>query len=510
MIKRSSFNKILVSALIIIVVAISPTKIASSEKDLYDDIKYPSVFELTNDDKTWIENKLKEMSLDDKCAQMIMPAVYREDIDTSSDGYKKIKALVKDRKIGGLILFQSGLIEQASFINEIQATADIPLLISSDYERGLGTRVDNATEFPHAMALGSTHNSSFAFEMGKAIAMECRIFGVHWNFAPVADINNNPLNPVINIRAFSEDLNEVSEFVKAFIDGSKNTRILTSAKHFPGHGNTEIDSHYDLPRINGDADYLKSNELKPFQEAIDAGVHSIMIGHLEVPSLDPIPGTPSTLSKPIITQLLKNEMGFDGLIITDAMNMEGVTKYYSSEDAAVLAVIAGIDVILMPPDAGTAINALKSAVMSGKISIERIDESVRKILAAKRWLNIEHNKFSDINTIQKSLIIKEHFLLSKKIAEESTTLLKNDSSLIPLDYSKFQKIYCITLTDGEGAEKSQLFKSLVESRLENITSELLTKTSNKNDYNRVLDSLINADLIILPAFIDVKTYQDPI
>lgn len=414
MIKRSSFNKILIAFIIITAVVITPSKIASSERAIYPEIIYPSVFELTDDDKIWIENKLNEMSLTDKCAQMIIPAVYREDLDTSSTGYKRITALVKDKKIGGLILFQSGLIEQAMFLNQMQSLSDIPLLISSDYERGLGTRIDNATEFPHAMALGSTHNTSFAYEMGKAISKESRILGVHWNFAPVADINNNPLNPVINIRAFSEDKNEVSEFVKAFINGSKNTRILTSAKHFPGHGNTEIDSHYDLPRINGDADYLRSNELKPFQEAITAGVHSIMIGHLEVPSFDPTPGIPSTLSKPIITRLLKNEMGFDGLIITDAMNMEGVTKYFSSEDAVILAVTAGIDVILMPADAELAIKALDSAVLSGKISIERINEGVRKILAAKRWLKIESSRFSDIGSIQKSLAIEEHIQLSKK------------------------------------------------------------------------------------------------
>lgn len=510
MIKRSSFNKILISVLIIIVVAISPNKIASSENALYIDIRYPSVFELTNDDKIWIENKLNEMSLSDKCAQMIMPAVYREDIDTSSEGYKKMAALVKDGKIGGLILFQSGLIEQAMFVNAMQSIADIPLLISSDFERGLGNRIDNATEFPHAMALGSTHNTTFAYEMGKAISHECSIIGVHWNFAPVADINNNPLNPVINIRAYSEDINEVSGFVKAFIDGSKNTRLLTSAKHFPGHGNTEIDSHYDLPRINGDKDFLKSNELKPFQDAINAGVHSIMIGHLEVPSLDPIPGTPSTLSKPVITKVLKNEMGFDGLIITDAMNMEAVTKYYSSEEAAVLAVIAGIDVILMPPDPETAIIALESAVLSGRITLERINESVRKILAAKRWLQIDSRRFSDISSLQKSLEITEHFQLSTKIAEESITLIKNYSNLIPLDYSKFKNIYCITITDGEGSERSQYFKTMLEKRLVNINSELLIKISKQDDYNHVLDTLRNADLIILPVFIDVKTYQGPI
>ena len=436
-------NNILIGSVIFLAIIIFPSKITSFENINSYEEKYPSVFNLTEKDKEWIEKKLSEMSLHEKCAQMIMPAVYRNDLDPASTDYDEIASLVKEQKVGGLILYQGELVEQAKFINDMQRIADIPLLIASDFERGLGTRVDNAIEFPHAMAIGSANNESYAYEMGKAISIESRLLGVHWNFAPVADINNNPFNPIINIRSFSENKYEVTKFVNAFIKGAKEERTLTTVKHFPGHGNTTIDSHLDLPRINGSKIDLLSNELYPFIKAIESKVHSVMVGHLDVPSLNPIKGVPATLSESIINHLLKKELDFDGLIITDAMIMEAITKYYSTEEAVVLAVKAGNDVILTPPDNETAITALSLAVYSGEISIKRIDESVRKILAAKRWLRIEQNKYSDIENIKRSFTKKEHEDLAKQIAENSITLLKNDGYLLPLNLNEYKNIYCV-------------------------------------------------------------------
>ena len=426
------------------------------------------------------------MSLNEKCAQMIMPAVYRNDLDRGSTGYDEIASLVKEQKIGGLILYQGELVEQAEFINDLQRLADIPLLIASDFERGLGTRVDNAIEFPHAMAIGSANNESYAYEMGKAISIESRLLGVHWNFAPVADINNNPFNPIINIRSFSENKYEVAKFVTAFIKGAKEERTLTTVKHFPGHGNTTIDSHLDLPKINGSKIDLLNNELYPFIKAIESKVHSVMVGHLDVPSLDPIKRVPATLSESIIDYLLKNELGFDGLIITDAMIMEAITKYYSTEEAVVLAVKAGNDVILSPPDDETAITALSLAVYSGEININRIDESVRKILAAKRWLKIEQNKYSDIEKIKQSINIKEHEILAKQIAENSITLLKNDNDLLPLNLNEYKNIFCVTLTDKMGSERVSYFQGIFEDRFGEINSALLTKKNKRKEYNNLL------------------------
>lgn len=503
-------SKILIGIIIFLAIILSPTQITSLEKLFISDAKYPSVFKLTEKDKEWIETKLSEMTLYEKCAQMIMPAVYRNFLHSDSSYYKKIASLVKEQKVGGLIFYQGELVEQAKFINDMQRIAEIPLLIASDFERGLGTRIDNATEFPHAMALGSANNVSYAYEMGKAISIECRLLGVHWNFAPVADINNNPLNPIISIRAFSENRDEVANFVKAFIKGAKEERTLTSVKHFPGHGNTTTDSHLDLPQINGSKDFLLSNELYPFIKAIKSKVHSIMIGHLDVPSLNPIKGVPATLSESIVTHLLKKELGFDGLIVTDAMIMEAITKYYSTKEAVVLAVKAGNDVILIPPDAETAITALNLAVYSGEISINRIDESVRKILAAKRWLRIEQNRYSDIEKIKQSVTIKSHINLAKEIAENSITLLKNDDDILPIDLNKYENVFCVTLTDSKDSEKAQYFGRIVEDRLGEINSAYLTKNSRRKEYNNLLQKVKDSDLIIISTFLDVKTYQGPI
>ncbi len=503
-------NNILIGIILFLAIVLSPTQITSFNKIFISNTKYPSVFNLTEKDKEWIEKKLSEMTLYEKCAQMIMPAVYRNDLDPGSNGYDEIASLVKEQKVGGLILYQGELVEQAKFINDMQRIADLPLLIASDFERGLGTRVDNAIEFPHAMAIGSANNESYAYEMGKAISIESRLLGVHWNFAPVADINNNPFNPIINIRSFSENKYEVAKFVNAFIKGAKEERTLTTVKHFPGHGNTTIDSHLDLPRINGSKIDLLSNELYPFIKAIESKVHSVMVGHLDVPSLDPIKGVPATLSESIVDHLLKKELGFDGLIITDAMIMEAITKYYSTEEAVVLAVKAGNDVILTPPDNETAITALSLAVYSGEISINRIDESVRKILAAKQWLRIEQNRYSDIEKIKQSVTIKSHINLAKAIAENSITLLKNDDDLLPLNLNEYKNIYCVTLTDKMGSERVSYFQNIFEDRVGEINSALLTKQSKRAEYNNLLKKVKDSDLIILSTFLDIKTYQGPI
>jgi len=507
--------KILLLQIFVLIVAVSvigitPTQIESIEKIYSLQFEYPSVFPITDDDKIWVENKINELSIRDKCAQLVMPAVYRNDLYTYSSGYDQFKSLVANEKIGGLILFQGGIEEQINFVNQMQKLAEIPLIIASDFERGLGTRIDDALEFPHAMALGSIRKSEYAFEVGRITALESRQIGVHQNFAPVADINNNPLNPIINIRSFSEDKEEVTKFVKSFIEGAKETRFISTVKHFPGHGNTTIDSHYDLPKINGSKTYLMNHELYPFIEAINSGVQSIMIGHLEVPSLDPIKGTPASLSKSIVTYLLKNELKFDGLIITDAMIMDAITKFYSTKEATVAAFEAGNDIILMPEDVKEAIDALEQAVNSGRVSMGRLNESVRKILAAKRWLKIENEEVINLSSTEGLKSKNPNLLLAKKIAEESITLLKNDRGIIPLKLSEYKNIYCITITDKSWSERAEFFSNKLENRLGKITSYFFTGNTKRKEYNRVLKELSNADLIIIPSFIDVKTYKGPV
>ena len=320
---------------------------------------YPSVFELSEMDKNWIEQTLSEMSLNQKCAQMIMIPVYRSFMDTTSPDYADVVNLVRNINIGGMIMFQGELKQEIDFIKSMQSISNIPLLVASDFEHGLGSRIDDALEFPHQMGLGATLNSQFAYEMGKAIADESRLIGVYQNFAPVADINNNPLNPVINVRSFSESKFTVANLVSSFVLGTKHGRVISTVKHFPGHGDTEIDSHTDLPMIKGDKKHLLDNELYPFIEAISSGVQSVMTGHLEVPAYDTLP---ASISPKIITDLLTNTLGFDGLIVTDALNMEGIRNFYSDEEIVLLAVKAGNDIILMPPDPEKAVTTIFNAV----------------------------------------------------------------------------------------------------------------------------------------------------
>ena len=274
----------------------------------------------------WVENTLESMTIYDKCAQLFMPAAIGKSLNQSSKEFKNVLDLVQIHGIGGIVISTGNVEETASMINELQRNSKIPLLVGADFENGIGMRMNASNTFPHSMAVGSTYNSDFAYQTGKATAIEALMLGVNFNFAPVADINNNPENPVINLRSYSEDKDLVTDFCKAYVKGSIEGGVIAAAKHFPGHGNTKIDSHNDLPVINGSEEYLFENELKPFIELIQNNVQSIMIGHLNVPAFEPNKDLPASLSYNIITKLLKEKLGFKGLIITDALDMKAVTK----------------------------------------------------------------------------------------------------------------------------------------------------------------------------------------
>lgn len=469
---------------------------------------YPSVFALDEEDKVWIEQTMANMSLREKIAQMIMPWAYGSELKESSAQYERFVRLSKYTKVGGFIFFQGDIENTAKNINFLQENSDVPLLISADFERGLGYRLSDATEFPSHMSVTAAEDVNLAYQMGKIIALESRAIGVHQNFAPVADINNNPFNPIINNRSFSEDKGLVSQYSIAFIRGSKAGRMISTAKHFPGHGNTNVDSHKELPTILLDRINLANNELVPFTRLIKAGVPSVMIGHLYVPALEPYERIPSSLSRRIVTDLLQAEMGFDGLIVTDAMNMNAVTNYYSVGEASVLAVKAGNDIILMPPDEELAINSIYFAVEDGEISQERIDHSVRKILAAKRWLKLDKNKITPIGSIKDVIGKRQHLRLSREIAERSVTLVKNDDGIIPLDPSAYKNIAFITINDAAGDKRGASFQSMIQDNLKNVTTVYLNRKSKERDFN-VVNAMVNrADLIILSVYLDISDGQE--
>ena len=510
MVKKNFLNEILFSFSILLLFSFFPSTLKSSgsinnysqndKMQSGQDIKYPSVFPLTDEDKEWIENSLTRMTTWEKCAQMIMPWVLGKDYADDSLGLTRMTHLVKDLKVGGLIFSDGDALNEAIDINKMQALADIPLLISADFESGVGMRLRDATNFPNNMGVAATRDPDLAFKMGEAISRESKAIGVYQNLSPDIDINNNPDNPIIGIRSYSDDKKIVSEFGKAFIRGSIAERVLTTAKHFPGQGNTVVDSHIDLPVVNGDSLYLMKNEIYPFIQAINEDVQSVMIGHLYVPGLDKQKDVPATLSKVIVTDLLKNKLGFEGLIITDAMNMQAITKYYSVAEATIMAVKAGNDIILMPPDEEIAINALVSAVQSGEIDIKRINESVTKILAAKRWLKLQDNRFTNIDNVSDNISTVSNLNLARKIADKSITLIKNRRKIIPLRMKRYHKVLSVAFSYGIPEDSALVFQALVKKNFNNSKTFLLNNKTNRREFEKVLRDARTADLILVPYY----------
>ncbi|HEX6224424.1 MAG TPA: glycoside hydrolase family 3 N-terminal domain-containing protein, partial [Chryseolinea sp.] len=322
----------------------------------------------------WVDSVFKTLNTDERIAQLIMVAAYS---DRDEDHKKEILRTIREQKVGGLIFFQGGPIRQSRLINEYQAESKVPLLIAMDAEWGLGMRLDSTISFPFQMTLGAVQNDSLIYQMGAEVARQLKRAGIHVNFAPVVDVNNNPGNPVINYRSFGEDKNNVARKAIAYMKGMQDNGIITTAKHFPGHGDTGTDSHYALPQINHSRERLDSLELYPFREIIRAGIAGVMVAHLNIPVLDSS-ARPSTLSKAIITDLLRNDLGFNGLIVTDAMNMRAVT---ASNPPGVVdrdALIAGNDMLEFTEDVVRTISEVKKAIKLGLITQKEIDEKCKK------------------------------------------------------------------------------------------------------------------------------------
>jgi len=333
---------------------------------------------------------------------------------------------------GGFLVKASPL-DAAALTNQLQRDSDLPLLFAADFERGLPMRFHGGSGFPHAMAIGATGNADYAYQFGRISAAEARAIGVHWNFYPDADVNSNPNNPIINTRAFGEDPQEVSQLVGAFIRGVHDAHGMATAKHFPGHGDTSTDSHLALSRVTASRTRLDQVELPPFRAAIAAGVDAVMVGHLAVPSLEPEPGRVATISHNITTGLLKDELGFHGIVVTDAMDMNGLTRIFggntpqSAGRAAVEAIKAGADCVIIPGDLEGAYNGVLEAVKNGELSERRIDESVRKILRAKAALGLHKNRFVDLNAVNDAVARPENVAMAQKIADDAVTIVREST-----------------------------------------------------------------------------------
>ncbi len=397
----------------------------------------------------WVTKVLSKMSLEEKVGQMIALRYSGRFVNKDSDYFQNLKSMIVERKIGGLIIFGGEVYETAYLTNSLQKLAKIPLLIASDFERGVGNQIEGATLFPSLMGIGATWSEDHAYLMGKITAWEGRALGIHMTYAPVVDVNINPENPIINTRSLGEDPAQVSRLAGAFIRGCQENGLIATAKHFPGHGDTDQDSHSVLPVISGDRDRLERVELYPFKQAIEAGVQAIMTAHLHIPAFDPTPDLPATLSPVIITGLLRDELGFNGLIVTDAMDMGGVVTLYGPGEAALKAVQAGVDIILLPPEPDEVIETLIQAVRNGEIAEERIDKSVLRILKTKARLGLHRKKLVNTNILDERVATNEFLHQADRMFEDSLTLVKNNGSVLPLSAEE-TKIAVFSMSSDAG------------------------------------------------------------
>src|SRR5215467_2103827 len=409
---------------------------------------------LSPGERQWVEAALRRMTTDEKVGQLLFTTFHGTFTSSRSPEYQKLLHDVSELHVGGFIVVtrmtplgieKSQTYPTAVLANQLQAKAKLPLLVGADFERGSAMRLDEGTSFPTQMAIAAGGDARDAYTMGKITAMEARQAGVQWIYAPVADVNNNPGNPIINTRSFGEDPERVSEFVTQYVRGVEENGGLATAKHFPGHGDTAADSHIDLPVIHADRQRLDSLELVPFHAAIDAGVGSIMTGHLSVPALETDPNTPATLSPHILTDLLRTDLRFQGLVVTDAMDMGGITVRFAPGEAAVRAVLAGADCLLMPPVPDAAFDALQHALKSGRISRERLDASVRRILEAKVRLGLNKNRLVDVSDINSHFGKAEWQKQAQEISDRGITLLRDTELVLPLDGTKPSRALLLAL-----------------------------------------------------------------
>jgi len=424
------------TSLVLLMLLIVPT----FAKDKYQE---PHPIHLDRQGEKWAEKTLRSLSLEEKVGQIFMVRLAAQFLNAHGPDYLQTRDSIRQYHVGSLImtvpfefpfLYQTGPYEAAELLNRLQNDSTLPLLVAADFERGVAMRISGATEFPHAMAFGAAGNSEFAEAFGRITAQEARAIGVQWNFFPDADVNSNPDNPIINTRSFGSSPEQVGDLLSAYIRGAKVSGMLTTAKHFPGHGDTSTDSHLGVAQVGGDVQRLQTVELPPFRKAIEAGVDSVMVAHVTVPALDSGANRVATSSPAIVTGLLQNQLGFKGVVVTDALEMAGLTRMYAGNigQAAVDAFLAGNDLLLIPADLPASYNAVLRAVQKGAITQARLDASVLKLLKMKASVGLDRARLVDINQLATLVAKPENIALAQHIADEAITLVRDNGRLLPL------------------------------------------------------------------------------
>ncbi|HJR63026.1 MAG TPA: glycoside hydrolase family 3 N-terminal domain-containing protein [Gemmatimonadaceae bacterium] len=468
---------------------------------------------------------LATMTLRQKAAQMVWPQILGDYVAADAPAWQRAMGAVTRDSVGGFIMSVGSPLEIAAKLNALQKMSALPLLVGADLEFGAGYRakggyfvpngidLGGAVVFPPQMALGATGDSTLAYEQGRVTAVEGRALGIHITFAPVLDVNNNPANPVINVRSYGADPRLVARLGAAFVRGVEEHGMLATGKHFPGHGDTGVNSHLALPVVNVSSARLDSVELVPFRAAVRAEVSAIMTFHGAMPALDPS-GDPGTLSRPVLTGLLREEMKFDGLIFTDAMDMRGILVQYGPDTAAMRAVEAGADVLLMPTDVGRTIDAVVRGVSEGRYTEDRLDRSVRRILAAKERLRLHRQRTVDLDSARAIVGDSVHAALARTAAVRSITLVRDSLRLLPLgSRPASSRVLSITFARRVDLSAGRAFDAELRRVFRTVRAEFVDADANGADYERLLRAADSADVVIVSPYVghawDVATVAAP-
>ncbi len=467
-----------------------------------------------SDEDLWVEEALAQMTLEEKVGQLIVPAAPGRFVGEDSEAFRAIERNLSRFHVGGYHLEGGEPMAVAQLVNRMQRLAQWPLLITADLEGGAGYQFPGATRLPRAMALGAAGSEELAYQAGRITAREGRAMGVGVNFYPVVDVNNNPANPIINIRAFGEDPAQVARLATAYIRGAQENGQLATAKHFPGHGDTSQDSHLELAVVDVGRERLEQIELPPFRAALAAGVEAVMTAHLQLPQFDAEEGLPVTLSPAVTTGLLREELGFQGLVFTDALTMRGIADHYTPEAVAVRAFAAGADVLLIPADVEKTVRALMAAVEAGTIPLARLDASVRRLLAAKARLGLHRQRLVDLERLADIVGAPEHQELAAAMMARAVTLVRDEKKVLPLRLGPEQRVLLLTLLDARAgpweAPPSQAFRGVFRQRHANTVEIELDEQASPDALELAKKVATECDVVVANAFVRTAAYKGSI
>lgn len=448
----------------------------------------------------WVEKTLKSMTLREKIGQMIVTGVLGDYKNVNGEKFAEVKRQITENKVGGFVFYRGDALGIAALTNEMQSISKVPLFMAADFERGLPMQIRNGTSFTHNMGIAAAGNPNDAFRKGQIIAEEMRAIGINWLYGPVSDVANNPDNSMVNVRSYGENAEKTSEFVAAEVRGLRTGGVLSTAKHFPGHGDTPIDSHIDTPTINISPARFEQIELAPFRAAIAAGLDSFMTAHIALPNITG-DSTPASLSPKINQELIRQKLKFDGIITTDSLGMGAIVKNYKGTDGAVLAIKAGADIALLPPNVKGTIDALEAAVKSGEIPEKQIDDSVRRLLRVKFRLNLIENHSVDLNQVSRLVEKPENVRFANDLAERSMTLLRNENQVLPLNLKQAEKTLFVIAAGDDDFDQGAVFKSAIEQRVKNSRVVKIDKRTTANEYEQILIEVKNAETVVIGAFV---------